>query len=133
MKPSVLKNQKRRVYFFFFFKNLMALKPTGLYLGTFFLITFEYLKSIVVDFVFSVSPLYDSNTPSNNSVGPAGPPQFQNSVYFYLSSWKQIRHVYLFCGHLEYTNLRHGLNGAICTNAWHNDFLPYKYHLPGII
>lgn len=76
--------------------------------GHLFLMTFEYLKSIVVDFVFSVSPLYNSNTPTDSSRGPAGLSQFQNSVYFYLSTQKQIHRVYLSCGQWAYTNLRHG-------------------------
>lgn len=107
MKPSMFRNQKRKLWGFFLGISWLWNQQACVW-GHLFLMTFEYLKSIVVDFVFSVSPLYNSNTPTDSSRGPAGLSQFQNSVYVYLSTQKQILCVYLSCGQWAYTNLRHG-------------------------
>lgn len=106
----VQKSEKKDLYMFFFIRISFLWNQQACIWGCLFLMTFEYLKSIVVDFVFSVSPLYNSRTPTDSYGGPAGLPQFQNSFYFHLSSCKQIHCVYLFSGQWAYTNLRHGLN-----------------------
>lgn len=64
----------------------MILKPTYHYPGMVFLMTVEYFQSIVVGFVFPVSPLYNSNIPTDSSAGAAGLPWFQNSIFFYFNS-----------------------------------------------
>lgn len=52
----------------------MTLKPAFCYLGMVFLMTFEYLKNIVVNFVFPVCPLYNGNIPTESSAGTANLP-----------------------------------------------------------
>lgn len=80
---SIQKSEKKHL---FFFKESYDSETNRLVFGIFFLMTFEYLESIAVNFAFSVSPLYNSSTPTNSSVGSAGHPQFQNSVHLHLSS-----------------------------------------------